>query len=120
MDIDVIQRTADQFDFNVTRCGYAAFYQELGLADIDALVHCSRDHAMVAGFDSDIELVRRGTIMEGKPCCDFRFRKKPQAKTGKDERATTARAVHGIAISKWFAFSHPYLATMRVSTFVTG
>jgi L-2-amino-thiazoline-4-carboxylic acid hydrolase len=77
MDIDVIQRTGERLDFNVTRCGYAAFYQEMGVADIGALVHCSRDHAMAAAFDPDIELVRTGTIMEGKPCCDFRFRKKP-------------------------------------------
>jgi hypothetical protein len=91
MEIEVIQRTVDHFDFNVTRCGYAAFYKELGLADIGALVHCSRDHAMAAGFDSAIELVRSGTIMEGKPCCDFRFRKKPQAKAGEDERETTGR-----------------------------
>jgi hypothetical protein len=92
MDIDVIQRTPDQFDFNVTRCGYAAFYQELGLADIGALVHCSRDHAMAAGFDSDIELVRSGTIMEGKPCCDFRFRKKPQARREKTSARDSVRA----------------------------
>lgn len=79
MDIDILQRTEDGLDFNVTRCGYAAFYQELGLADIGALVHCSRDHAMAAAFDPGVELVRTGTIMEGKPCCDFRFRKKSQA-----------------------------------------
>lgn len=79
MDIDMIHRTEDRLDFNVTRCGYAAFYQELGLADVGALVHCSRDHAMAAGFDPNVELVRTGTIMEGKPCCDFRFRKKPRA-----------------------------------------
>jgi hypothetical protein len=79
MEIDIIQRTEDRLDFNVTRCGYAAFYQELGLADIGVLVHCSRDHAMAAAFDPSVELVRSGTIMEGKPCCDFRFRKKPQA-----------------------------------------
>jgi L-2-amino-thiazoline-4-carboxylic acid hydrolase len=64
---------------NVTRCGYAAFYQEPGLADIGALVHCSRDHAMAAAFERNVELVRIGTIMEGKPCCDFRLRKKPRA-----------------------------------------
>jgi L-2-amino-thiazoline-4-carboxylic acid hydrolase len=78
IDIDMIERTEDRLDFNVTRCGYAAFYQQLGLADIGALVHCSRDHAMAARFDPNVELVRTGTIMEGKPCCDFRFRKKPQ------------------------------------------
>ena len=79
MDIDMIQRTEDRLDFNVTRCGYAAFYQQLGLADLGALVHCSRDHAMAARFDPNVELVRTGTIMEGKPCCDFRFRKKQPA-----------------------------------------
>ena len=79
MEIDIIQRTEDRLDFNVTRCGYAAFYQELGLADIGALVHCSRDHAMAAAFDPNVELVRTGTIMEGKSCCDFRFRRKRQA-----------------------------------------
>jgi hypothetical protein len=87
MDVDIVQRTEDRLDFNVTRCGYAAFYQELGLADIGALVHCSRDHAMAAAFDPSVELVRTGTIMEGKSCCDFRFRRKPQASAGGDEHA---------------------------------
>jgi hypothetical protein len=85
MDVDIIQRTEDRLDFNVTRCGYAAFYQELGLTDIGALVQCSRDHAMAAAFDPNVELVRTGTIMEGKPCCDFRFRRKSQASAGDDE-----------------------------------
>jgi hypothetical protein len=79
MDIDIIERTEDHLDFNVTRCGYAAFFQELGLTDIGALLQCSRDHAIAASFDPDIELVRTGTIMEGKPFCDFRFRRKPPA-----------------------------------------
>jgi hypothetical protein len=79
MDIDMIEQTADRLDFNVTRCGYAAFYQELGLADIGVLVHCSRDYAMAAAFDPSVELVRTGTIMEGRSCCDFRFRRKPPA-----------------------------------------
>jgi len=77
MTVEMIERTDDRLDFNVTRCGYAAFWQELGLADIGALVQCSRDHAVAANFDRNVELVRTGTIMEGKACCDFRFRKKP-------------------------------------------
>jgi hypothetical protein len=94
MDIEMIQQTDDRLDFNVTRCGYAAFYQELGRADIGALVHCSRDHAMAAAFDPSIELVRTGTIMEGKPCCDFRFRKRPRASAGDDELGARPRP-HG-------------------------
>ncbi len=74
MDIDIITDTSDRLEFNVTRCGYAAFYQELGLADLGALILCCRDQAMVEGFDREVEFARSGTLMEGKSCCDFRFR----------------------------------------------
>ncbi len=76
LDIDVIRQTGDQFDFNVTRCRYAEFYKEAGLADIGYLVHCNRDHAMIDGFNPDVELTRTRTVMEGASHCGFRFRRK--------------------------------------------
>jgi hypothetical protein len=76
LSVDVIGQTEDRLDFNVTRCRYAEFYKDLGLTDIGFLVHCNRDHAAVEGFNQDIELTRTQTIMEGAPCCDFRFRNK--------------------------------------------
>ena len=76
MDIQVLDQTDDRLAFNVTRCRYAEFFKELGLADLGVLIHCSRDHAMVAGFNDDLELSRSQTIMQGAGCCDFRFRRK--------------------------------------------
>ena len=76
MDVQVISESEDHLDFNVTRCQYAEFYNELGLSDIGYRVHCNRDHAMVVGFNGELDLSRSGTIMEGAACCDFRFRKK--------------------------------------------
>jgi hypothetical protein len=76
LDIQVLDQTGDRLAFNVTRCRYAEFYKELGLEDLGSLIHCSRDHAMVAGFSDDLELARSQTIMEGASCCDFRFRRK--------------------------------------------
>ena len=76
LDVQVINQSNDQLDFNVTRCRYAEFYHELGLADMGFLVHCNRDHAMVDGFNPAIELTRTQTIMEGASHCDFRFRGK--------------------------------------------
>jgi hypothetical protein len=76
MDIQVLDQTDDRLAFNVTRCRYAEFFKELGLTDLGALIHCSRDHAMVAGFNDDLELTRSQTIMQGGSCCDFRFRRK--------------------------------------------
>ncbi|MEZ2141156.1 L-2-amino-thiazoline-4-carboxylic acid hydrolase [Bradyrhizobium sp. DN5] len=76
MDVEVVSESDDHLDFNVTRCQYAAFYKELGLADLGIRVHCNRDHAMLAGFNDKLELSRSQTIMEGGACCDFRFRKR--------------------------------------------
>jgi predicted ArsR family transcriptional regulator len=76
MDVEIVGQSDDHLDFNVTRCRYAEFYKELGLADTGYRVHCNRDHAMLAGLDGELELHRRQTIMEGAACCDFRFRKK--------------------------------------------
>jgi predicted ArsR family transcriptional regulator len=74
--VQVISESDEHLDFNVTRCQYAEFYKELGLSDIGYRVHCNRDHAMVVGFNGELDLSRSRTIMEGAACCDFRFRKK--------------------------------------------
>jgi hypothetical protein len=83
MDVHVMGETDDRLDFNVTRCGYAEFYRQLGLAELGYRIHCSRDHAAVAGFNDQLELSRSQTIMQGATCCDFRFRKKVPAEAGK-------------------------------------
>ena len=79
MDVEVLGESNDHLDFNVTRCQYAEFYKELGLSDLGFRIHCNRDHAMVVGFNDELELSRSQTIMEGASCCDFRFRRKSPA-----------------------------------------
>jgi hypothetical protein len=76
LEIEVLDETDDRLAFNVTRCRYAEFCKELGLADLGALVHYNRDHAMVSGFNDGLELTRSQMIMAGAACCDFRFRRK--------------------------------------------
>jgi predicted ArsR family transcriptional regulator len=75
-EVEIVGESDDHLDFNVTHCGYAEFYKELGLADIGYRIHCNRDFAMIAGFNSELELSRKQTIMQGAACCDFRFCKK--------------------------------------------
>lgn len=77
LDVEIVAAGDDRLDFNVTRCRYAEFYKELGLADLGQLVHCNRDHAMIEGFNPDLKLTRTQTVMEGATHCDFRFGKKP-------------------------------------------
>jgi L-2-amino-thiazoline-4-carboxylic acid hydrolase len=77
LDIEIVPSGDDQLDFNVTRCRYAEFYKELGLPELGYLVHCNRDHAMIDGFNPDLQLTRTQTVMQGASHCDFRFAKKP-------------------------------------------
>jgi hypothetical protein len=74
LEIRKIGKSAETLDFDVTRCGYAEFYKELGLPELGYLFHCNRDFAMGEGFSRSIRLQRTQTIMEGAGHCDFRFK----------------------------------------------
>jgi hypothetical protein len=52
-------------------------YARLGLADLGGLLSCSRDAAMIDGFNPAIEFHRTQTIMQGASHCDFRYHVEP-------------------------------------------
>jgi hypothetical protein len=76
LEIEMLEQTEESVSFNVTRCKYAEMYRGLGIAEFGRVLSCSRDFALVKGFNPDIELKRTQTIMEGAPYCDFRFKKR--------------------------------------------
>ena len=74
LEIEAVERTADRFDFNVTRCRYSEMYRAMGLGDIGHLLSCNRDGTFCQGYDPNITLERKQTIMQGAACCTFRYR----------------------------------------------
>jgi len=76
LTIENVAKTPERLEFNVTRCQYAEYFKSLGLPELGALFHCSRDFAMVEGFSPDLKLERTQTIMQGASHCDFRFSRK--------------------------------------------
>ncbi len=74
LEIEILEKSPERLDFNVTRCKYAEMYRALGLADLGGSLSCLRDHALIEGFNPDVTLTRTQTIMEGASHCDFRFR----------------------------------------------
>jgi hypothetical protein len=74
MEIELIEQTDEILSFNVTRCGYAELYEKLGILELGTTLSCARDFALIRGFNKDITLKRRQTIMEGAPHCDFRYK----------------------------------------------
>lgn len=63
----------DEYVYHVHRCAYAEMYKDMGLAEIGALLSCTRDEDFIVGYDPGIELTRTQTVMEGAPYCDFRY-----------------------------------------------
>ncbi|MBT8419748.1 MAG: L-2-amino-thiazoline-4-carboxylic acid hydrolase [Gammaproteobacteria bacterium] len=75
LEIDVIEQTDDVLSFNVTRCRYAELYEALGpsTSALGMSFSCTRDFALLKGFNPNITLRRTQTLMEGAQCCDFRL-----------------------------------------------
>jgi hypothetical protein len=89
LEIEVLERSGDRLDFNVTRCRYAEMYHRLGLGTLGASLSCCRDAALASGFDPGIELSRSQTILEGAPFCDFRFRRRSATDPTPEESPAT-------------------------------
>jgi len=73
LEIEVLEKTADTFNFNVKRCRYAETYREMGLGQLGAILSCNRDGAFCTGYDPKLKLTRTQTIMGGASHCDFRY-----------------------------------------------
>jgi hypothetical protein len=75
LEYEVLKKTPDAFEANVTACRYAQFYSKIGAPELGFLLTCSADFAHAEGFGTDIELTRTQTIMQGASHCDFRYRR---------------------------------------------
>lgn len=82
LEMKVLEANDERFDFDITRCRYAETYKEMGLGRIGHLLSCNRDGTFCEGYDPNITLERKQTIMQGAACCTFRYtyRQKDEAK----------------------------------------
>ena len=76
MKIQIIRQNDNELFFDVTHCGYSQMYEMMGIKELGFILSCSRDFPFMEGFNSEIELTRTKTIMEGAECCDFRYKKR--------------------------------------------
>jgi hypothetical protein len=75
LEYEVLKKTPDAFEANVTECRYAQFYRKIGASELGFLLTCSADFAHAEGFGADTKLTRTQTIMQGASHCDFRYRR---------------------------------------------
>jgi len=82
LQMEILQKSPDKLDFNVTRCRYSEMYKDMGLGDIGHLLSCNRDGDFCIGYNPDMTLTRTQTIMKGASHCDFRYRLKSKETAG--------------------------------------
>jgi len=76
LDVDVVLKTPDAFEVDVTGCRYAEFYKAIGAPDLGFLLTCSADFDLAEGYGDGVKLTRTQTIMQGASRCDFRYASK--------------------------------------------
>jgi hypothetical protein len=79
LDRQVLRKTPDHFDIDVTGCRYAEFFKQIGAPELGFLLVCSADFHMAEGFGDDVKLTRTQTIMQGASHCDFRYARKEKS-----------------------------------------
>ena len=85
LEIEILEQNEERYDFNVTRCRYAEMYRSLGRGDLGAILSCNRDYSLVEGFNPEIKLERKQTIMQGAPCCTFRYSRNAESTPASEE-----------------------------------
>ena len=70
---DVVEHTDSTYSTNVTKCGYAEYFQKKGEPEIGYLLTCGVDFAVNDALRPNWELRRTQTLMEGASHCNFRY-----------------------------------------------
>lgn len=60
-------------DYNVKRCKFAEFFNEIGEPELGTMLMCDFDYYIAEIGAPVVELTRTQTIMEGADHCDFRY-----------------------------------------------
>jgi len=91
LQLHVLDQNKTALNFDVTRCRYAELYRSLGIEELGSILSCDRDATFIEGFNSEIALERKHTILQGSPACDFRFRTQKAVEPGPETQSSEER-----------------------------
>lgn len=72
--VEMRRQDKEALEFDVTHCRFAEFFRALGEPELGALLVCETDVDIAAAGEGRVEFSRAQTIMQGAPCCTFRYR----------------------------------------------
>ena len=84
LQLRILDQNESVLNFDVTRCRYAELYRSLGIEELGSILSWGREASFIEGFNGEIALERKQTILQGFSACDFRFSKRPAADVRQD------------------------------------
>ena len=90
LQLHILDQNESVLNFDVTRCRYAELYRSLGIEELGGILSCDRDASFIEGFNGEVALERKHTILQGASACDFRFSKRPVATTSTEKPSNQA------------------------------
>jgi predicted ArsR family transcriptional regulator len=75
---DILRNDEEVLDIDVTSCRFADFFRALDEPELGALLVCQGDVDIVEAAGGNVSLEREQTIMQGAPCCTFRYKFAPR------------------------------------------
>jgi hypothetical protein len=75
---DMLRKDKEALQFDITSCRFAEFFRALGEPELGALLICATDFDIAAAAGGEVSLDRSQTLMQGAPCCTFRYKFDPR------------------------------------------
>src|ERR1700733_10842938 len=86
LQLHIPDQNESALNFDVTKCRYAELYRSLGIEELGSILSCGRDATFIEGFNGEIALERKHTILQGSSACDFRFSKRRGAQSSTEKQ----------------------------------
>ena len=71
--VEIVEDTAQAFEFRVSQCLWAKAFREEDAAEIGYASICHPDFAVASAFNPKLKLIRTKTLMQGHECCNHRY-----------------------------------------------
>jgi L-2-amino-thiazoline-4-carboxylic acid hydrolase len=78
VSFDILRKDDEALHIDVTSCRFAEFFRALGEPELGALLVCHADVDIAEAAGGEVSLDRVQTIMQGAPCCTFRYKFEPR------------------------------------------
>jgi hypothetical protein len=73
LDVEIVERSAEAFEYRVKKCLWAKVFRDSNAADIGYGMVCYPDYAVARGLNPRLKLIRTKTLMQGDAECSLRY-----------------------------------------------